>query len=202
MSNAKSQLKHLLRAVGLYEPARGIARALRRRAPSETSKCRADLAPFCVGVGLDIGYGGDPITPSAICMDLPQGYGQYGRSPQHIHGDARSLPWFADGALDFVYSSHVLEDFADTSAVLDEWLRVIRPGGLLVLFLPDEPTYREVCQRHGKPPNAHHVHANFGPDYLKQILDQRNDVAIRELRFPVAEYSFELVAEKIALKCP
>ena len=196
MIEAKTWLKELLRVAGLFEPARRIARATRRRAPTQTSKCRADLAPFCVGVGLDIGYGGDPITPSAICMDLPQAYGQYGRAPQHIQGDARSLRWFADGALDYVYSSHVLEDFDDTSAVLDEWLRVIRPGGLLVLFLPDEPTYRAICRRTGKTPNVHHVHANFGPDYVQQILARRHDVSIRELRFPVGEYSFELVVEK------
>jgi SAM-dependent methyltransferase len=199
MTEVETTLKQLLRKVGLFEPARRIVRATRRRPASETSKCRASLAPFCVGVGLDVGYGGDPITPTAICLDLPQAYGHYGRSPQHIQGDARSLHWFADGALDYVYSSHVLEDFEDTSAVLEEWLRVIRPGGRLVLFLPDEPTYRAVCQRDGKLPNVHHVHPNFGPDYLKQILQRRDDLTVRALRFPVGEYSFELVVEKKSL---
>jgi len=192
----KSTLKQALGAVGLLEPARRGVHALRRAPVSETSKCRNDLAQFCVGAGIDIGYGGDPITPSAICLDLPQAYGRYGHHPQHLQGDARKLAWFADGALDYVYSSHALEDFQDTAAVLDEWLRVLRPGGLLVLFLPDEPTYRAFCLRTGRQPNVHHVHADFGPDYMRRVLAQRQDVTIRKLLFPVAEYSFELVAEK------
>jgi len=44
---------------------------------SETSKCRDSLAPFCNGDGVDIGYGGDPIVPNAICMDLPDSYAKY-----------------------------------------------------------------------------------------------------------------------------
>jgi SAM-dependent methyltransferase len=192
----KQKLKQVLHRAGLLDATRRVVRAARRAPRSETSKCRADLAKFCVGAGVDIGYGGDPISNTAICLDLPQAYGRYGNAAQHLQGDARSLPWFADGALDYVYSSHVLEDFSDTSVVLDEWLRVIRPGGLLVLFLPDEQTYRNICRRDGKLPNVHHVHAHFGPDYMKELLGRRNDVSIRELRFPIGEYSFELVVEK------
>ena len=96
---------------------------------SETSKCRGRLAPFCKGDGLDVGYGGDPIVPHAICMDLPQKYAAYESHVQHLHGDATNLHWFRDGALDWVYSSHVLEDFPDTSTVLNEWLESCASGG-------------------------------------------------------------------------
>ena len=41
---------------------------------SETSKCRPRLAKFCVGYGIDIGPGGDPIVPAAIRVDLPNPY--------------------------------------------------------------------------------------------------------------------------------
>ena len=100
---------------------------------SETSKCRQSLSRFCVGDGLDVGYGGDPIVPHAICMDLPEAYARYENHVQHLHGDATDLRWFRDGTLDFIYSSHVLEDFENTEPVLTEWLRVIRSGGHLVL---------------------------------------------------------------------
>lgn len=163
---------------------------------SETSKCRATLARFCEGDGVDIGFGGDPIVPSAIAMDLPERYASYKKNPQHLHGDAADLRWFRDESLDYVFSSHVLEDFEDTGAVVREWLRVLRPGGRLVLFLPDEQTYRAHCRRNGKKPNEHHVHDNFGLHHVKSCLPA--GVEIEYERFPVGIYSFELVVRKTA----
>lgn len=163
---------------------------------SETSKCRATLAPFCQGDGLDVGFGGDPIVSHAICMDMLNAYARYQEHVQHLHGDAANLHWFRDGCLDFVYSSHVLEDFPDTRAVLEEWLRVIKPGGRLVLYLPDEQAYRAHCRSQGKPPNIHHVHEDFSLAYLKQCLGPRPDIEIVHERFPVGIYSFELVIQK------
>ena len=164
---------------------------------SETSKCRASLAAFCVGDGLDIGFGGDPIVPTAIAMDLPQRYARYLEHPQHLHGDAADLHWFRDGTLDYVYSSHVLEDFHDTSGVLTEWLRVLRPGGRLVLYLPDEQAYRAHCRREGKEPNVHHVHEHFSLAHVKSCLPAIG-MEIEHERFPVGVYSFELVVRKSA----
>jgi SAM-dependent methyltransferase len=168
----------------------------KRARVSETSKCRASLAPYCQGNGIDIGFGGDPIVPHAICMDLPTAYARYKQYAQHLHGRAEDLHWFRDGSLDWVYSSHVLEDFPATREVLDEWLRVVRPGGHLVLYLPDEQVYREHCQRHGRPPNTHHVHADFGLAFVKRALAHRQDIEVIHERFPVGVYSFELVLKK------
>jgi SAM-dependent methyltransferase len=50
--------------------------------------------------------------------------------------DARALP-LADHTLDYLCSSHVLEHLADPIAALHEWHRVLRPGGLLYLVVPD-----------------------------------------------------------------
>ncbi|MEM7352109.1 MAG: class I SAM-dependent methyltransferase [Acidobacteriota bacterium] len=196
MGVLRSILKRVLTLTGLLRPLRALRGWLGRTRISETSKCRASLAPFCTGDGIDVGYGGDPIVPHAICMDLETPYARYAKHPQHLHGDARDLTWFADGSLDFVYSSHVLEDFEDTAAVLDEWLRVLGPGGRLVLYLPDEPTYREHCRQRGKPPNAHHIHDDFGPETLRRIVAARPNLEITHFRFPVGIYSFEMVIEK------
>jgi SAM-dependent methyltransferase len=169
---------------------------------SETSKCRESLSKFCQGDGIDIGYGGDPIVPHAICMDQVQPYAKYLDNVQHLHGDAHHLRWFKNETLDFVYSSHVLEDFKDTQRVLDEWLRVLKVGGVLVLFLPDEQTYRAYCRSQGKPPNAHHIHENFSLDFVKSALAHRQDLEIIHSQFPVAIYSFELVIKKIKSSLP
>jgi SAM-dependent methyltransferase len=164
---------------------------------SETSKCRGRLAHFCVGDGLDVGYGGDPIVPHAICMDLPQKYAAYESHVQHLHGDATNLHWFSDGVLDWVYSSHVLEDFHDTAMVVNEWLRVLRVGGRLILFLPDEQLYRAYCASRGIHPNVHHIHSDFGPSYVKRILETRGGTRLIHEAHPVDIYSFELVIETV-----
>ena len=189
------RIKRLIRNTVLPRPAANNGQPPRK--VSETSKCRSRLAPFCVGDGLDIGYGGDPIVPHAICMDLPKKYAAYESHVQHLHGDATNLHWFRDGALDWVYSSHVLEDFPDTSTVLNEWLRVLRVGGRLILFLPDEQLYRAYCKSQGKPPNAHHVHEHFGLDYLKQFINRRAHLKIIHDVNHIDIYSFELVIEKM-----
>lgn len=164
---------------------------------SETSKCRNSLAPYCQGNGLDIGFGGDPIKPNAICLDLPERYAKYGNSPQHLHGDARYLTWFRDNSLDYVFSSHVLEDFEDTLSVFKEWMRVIKPSGKLILFLPDEKTYRQFCVAKGRFPNSHHKHSDFSPEYMKAIIKEYGYGEVIHENFPVGIYSFEMVVKKL-----
>lgn len=51
--------------------------------------------------------------------------------------EAVALTGIADGAYDAVLSCHCLEHVANPLAALREWLRVTRPGGCLVLILPD-----------------------------------------------------------------
>jgi SAM-dependent methyltransferase len=201
----KRAIAILLRPLGVESRVRSAWHRWQRRHqpppasfPSETSKCRARLAPFCTGYGLDIGFGGDPITPHAIRVDLPAPYARYGDLPVQLGGDATRLSWFADGQLDFVFSSHVLEDFVDTAAVLREWMRVLRPGGRLVLFCPDELTYRAHCAATGQPYNTHHAHADFSLATAKRALTAVAPVRILHETPLVDVYSWELVAEKIS----
>jgi SAM-dependent methyltransferase len=51
--------------------------------------------------------------------------------------DAATLATFADGSLDFVIACHVLEHIEDPVGCLTNLLRVLRPGGVLFLALPD-----------------------------------------------------------------
>lgn len=173
-------------------------RAPKSRAPSqsETSKCRARLAPFCAGYGVDLGFGGDPIADHAIRVDFPQPYTFVGRQSVQLGGDCTQLKWFRDESLDFVFSSHVLEDFEDTRAVLREWWRVLRPGGRLIIFCPDEQVYRQHCQRTGQRYNEHHVHADFSLAFVKAALRDVGPHHVLHENPLVDIYSWEIVAEK------
>lgn len=163
---------------------------------SETKKCREHLAKFCVGQGIDLGFGGDPIVPWAITFDLPKPYAHEGDAPQNLAGDARDLSIFSDDVFNFVFSSHLLEDFVETEAVLREWTRVLKPGGNLVLYCPDEQRYRRVCAQTGQPYNEAHKIADFGLGHVRRAV-----ASISEL-YPVYAfeeadgYSFEFVARK------
>ena len=161
--------------------------------PSETSKCRARLAPFCAGYGLDIGPGGDPIVPAAIRVDLHEPYSHVGVLPVQLGGDAASLHWFKDGVLDYVYSSHVLEDFIDTESVLREWLRVLKPGGRLIIYCPDEQAYRGFCKEQGYPRNQCHVHETFSLAYVKNALTRIGHLKVLHELPLVDGYSWDLV---------
>jgi SAM-dependent methyltransferase len=44
---------------------------------------------------------------------------------------------------DWVYSSHCLEDLADPVRALQRWWEVLRPGGHLLVVVPDEDIYEQ-----------------------------------------------------------
>jgi predicted SAM-dependent methyltransferase len=164
---------------------------------SETSAHRKYLIRYCKGCGVDIGFGGDPIKPNSITMDLPQPYTILGKHPLNLGGDARSLYWFQNNALDYVYSSHCLEDFENTKETLSEWVRVIRKGGKLVLLLPDQKRYEKHCKKHGTEVNGSHKIKEFGLEYLKNIIKEIGNLKIVFEKDFTKEYNFALVAEKL-----
>jgi len=73
-----------------------------------------------------------------------------GPDVDHI-GDAISLKTFADGTFAEIYASHVLEHFDCKKGVmgaLKEWHRVLSPGGLLRLSVPDLDVLAQLLLQH------------------------------------------------------
>ena len=60
-----------------------------------------------------------------------------GIPPVDVIDGAEELASFRDGELDFVIANHVLEHIEDPIGALAHWVRVLRPGGVLMLTLPD-----------------------------------------------------------------
>ena len=54
-------------------------------------------------------------------------------------GRVDTLEWIPDETLSLIYASHILEHFgrAEVDTVLSEWFRVLKPGGVLRLAVPD-----------------------------------------------------------------
>jgi SAM-dependent methyltransferase len=107
----------------------------------ESRKCRHRIMSLCTGRGLDLGCGLEKISDKSIGIDrMP--------SPavdmQMDLTEPDALRLFADGAFDYVFSSHCLEDIEDTAGALKEWWRVIRYGGHLILYGPDPDYYPRI----------------------------------------------------------
>jgi predicted SAM-dependent methyltransferase len=56
-----------------------------------------------------------------------------------IRADVRSLPMIRDGIVDEALTVHVLEHFYrwEAPAALAEWFRILKPGGALIIEVPD-----------------------------------------------------------------
>ena len=96
-----------------------------------------------------------------------------------------SLPFVQDGAAEVVYACHVLEHFnrAEAHRVLIEWRRVLAPGGVLRLAVPD---FAALCELYARTGDINLVHGPlFGrQDYLYNIhfavYDERSLRALLE----------------------
>jgi predicted SAM-dependent methyltransferase len=151
---------------------------------------------------VDLGSGGDPVVPTAISVDLPPdeftAYHavDFQRGPIHLRGDARRLHWFADGVLDYVYSSHLLEDFPldDWPAILCEWCRENRPGGYLVLLLPERERFRAVVAA-GQPDNSAHQHEPTVGELTQIFGGMAGWVVLKDRIADERDYSMLFVAQ-------
>jgi SAM-dependent methyltransferase len=159
---------------------------------TESAKCAERLEPFLRGCGFDMGYGGKKVVEEAIGVDNR-------KDAEHpCNLDLQSYPdEYADqlGTFDYVFSSHCLEHLQSSRVdqVLRDWYALLRPGGFLVLYLPDRITYGE----HGPWtlvslielvnrlfPNEEISHAGrfpFLPEYSIEVVVRKNDGRPRKL---------------------
>lgn len=102
---------------------------------------RADFVAvreFLCGLGLEIGPGTAKLSPTVLCSDW---YPHAGVDLvwNCVHEGGRFHYPFSDNSFDFIFASHVLEDFEldQIQFVFDELLRMVKPGGFLVTIGPD-----------------------------------------------------------------
>ncbi len=123
------------------------------------------------------------------------------RDPGAVVGLAERAP-LADGSVDVVFSSNLLEHVPDLGATCDEIVRVVRPGGYLVLsytawlgpwgghetspwhYLGGDRAARRYERRHGRPPKNVYGESMF-PASVREGRDwarSRSDLELLEER--------------------
>ena len=109
----------------------GATLAVRRRVAQGQSYFR--------GHGIDIGGGHDCIDRYAALLGFATC-----RNWDRPDGDAQYLAGVADESYDFLHSSHCLEHMVTPAVALGNWVRVVRPGGHIVVTVPDEEMYEHL----------------------------------------------------------
>ena len=91
------------------------------------------------GYGLDIGGLPDPLSiySELFCQMKDV------RTWDWKDGDAQFLHTVDSEVYDFVHSSHCLEHLTDPFEGINNWFRVVKPGGYLIITLPDEDLYEQ-----------------------------------------------------------
>lgn len=139
-----------------------------------------------IGVEQD-GFVIDPHTAVPVVMDMLARGGTY---------DGLHLP-FANGTVDCVHASHMLEHVLFPEEHLNEWFRILRVGGTMILMVPHAFLYE---RRMTVPPSRfspEHFRSYTPADLLLEIERalEPNTYRIRYMEDEDTGYDYSLAAD-------
>lgn len=164
---------------------------------NEAFKIRWEIVKWTRGRGLDLGSGVAKTYQHWISVDNCIDSQLFGASitPDVKVPTCERLDVFASQSMDFVFSSHLLEHIAPEKVAdaLKEWMRVIKPKGYLVLYLPDEDEYPKIGE-----PGANPDHKwNVSYDRVIEYMPDGFDLVDFQKRNQANEYSLYFVFQKV-----
>ena len=89
------------------------------------------------GSGIDVGAGNDSLSQYINDFSKIEKITSWDKED----GDAQLLSNIPNNQFDFLHSSHCLEHMVNPSQALVNWIRVVKPGGYLIITVPDEKLY-------------------------------------------------------------
>jgi SAM-dependent methyltransferase len=131
-------------------------------------------------IGIDIGCGRDPLNQSFRRWDFI-----YGDS------DATEMAGVPRDLFHTVYASHVLEHLNDPVRALRRWLRILRPGGHLIVCVPHRELYEK---RRVLPSRWNPDHKWF---YLPDDVEPPHTRSFKDTLFEAMDACDELVLFRV-----
>lgn len=130
--------------------------------------------------GIDVGCGTNKLSDKVVALDN-QADPRY--SHANIVWDCKDLNIFTDKTMDFIFSSHCLEDFENIHDIFINWWSKLKVNGLMILLLPDMENcdcdhckgtsrYPKVGEKTGNPSHRTNVGKNFVMGMLKDMHEK------------------------------
>jgi SAM-dependent methyltransferase len=142
-----------------------------------------DLVRFAKGGAVVTGV---DLSPSAIVL-ARQNFAQQGLDADLREADGERLP-FPDNTFDLVYAHGVVQYTADDQRLVDECLRVLKPGELAVFQVYNRVSWLNALSKLMKVPLEHEdapVLRTYSIDEFRQLLGGFSHVDVVPERFPV-----------------
>lgn len=159
--------------------------------------------------GVDLGCGTNRLSKEVVSVDA-QGDPRY--SHAQLVYDCHDLDIFNDNKLDFIFSSHCLEDFEDIYVVFENWWRKLKVSGYMLLLLPDmancdcqhckgKSRYPKVGEPNSNPSHKTNITKKYINDMLNSFLE-RNKIKYKILQEDTIPHnescSIDYVIQKMA----
>jgi SAM-dependent methyltransferase len=132
--------------------------------------------------GCGVGYGSAALASVALSvkgLDYSSEAITEGRSrfaaPEFIEGSCEAMPFDA-GQFDLVIAFEVIEHLSGWEAFLQECVRVLTPGGLLIVSTPNREYYSE--SRRDAGPNPFHVHEFDAAEFRAELQARFGEVKL------------------------
>ncbi len=120
---------------------------------------------YLVGHGIDIGAGDDGLSRYLDLFHRMKTVRDWDTGD----GDAMHMKDVEDDRYDFVNSSHCLEHLIDPWIALNNWLRICKPGGYILIVVPDAELYEQG-----------HWPSRYNPDH-KWRFSINSDIGVRNV---------------------
>jgi len=117
---------------------------------------------------VDLGCGYKKTVENSIGVDrIPKGEevpNLYQNSVADVVANVEDPLPFKDNSIDTIVARHILEHCIDVISTLKNWVKILKPGGRLIIAVPDESSEITINL------NPEHVHV-FTPKSMKTLLD-------------------------------
>lgn len=122
----------------------------------------------------------DADLPIGLDIEFPRVVDSQAFTPNVICGSGEYLP-LAGGSADLVFSHEVLEHVQDDQLAIQEMVRVLKPGGRIVLFCPNRgyPFETHGIYWHGKYHFGNKLFVNYLPRSLRDKLAPHVEIYTR-----------------------